>query len=121
MPEFIIAEDNDDYGNSAVTLFSIVGDSKNNIAENKKAYWVHDLIFDGELKIMKDTGQGLILSSMISMGKSASEVYDYLDKLVIKLMSINEIRIGIINERDEAFEEGKSQLKLELQLLLGWK
>lgn len=117
--DYLIADDNENYGCSAVHMFSNSGDENYSIAENGVSYWITGLILNGELKIMKDTTEGETLTNLIKTKLGNARTHAYLDRLVVKTAPIADIKVEIENIKQDAFEEGQRDIQIKMQLLLG--
>ena len=115
--EFKIGEG--DNGCSSVVIFGIKDDEDNNISQNSVSFWIHHTIFDCEIIIMKNTKEGQILQKKIKDGESIHIINRYIDKLVVNLLSITDIKQGIKEVYEEGIKDGIQQAKREIQIALG--
>lgn len=106
-------------GCSAVVVFGIKNNTLNNISENNVSFWIHNAIFDCELKIMKDTEEGQILKNKIDTGESIEIINRFIDNQVIKRISITDIYQGLKEAHYKGFNEGVQSAQLKMQSALG--
>lgn len=103
--------------NSAVRVFAIKGNE--NISENQSAYWISDCILGFGIKIYKNTDEGAVITKMIAEETPLKKIQHYIDSIVIKHATIEDILIRIKEKEEDAFEEGKKTKTKEIQYAIG--
>lgn len=103
-------------GNSAIKVFKIEG--LKIISENSVSYWIHGAFLDTGLTIMKDTPEGGRLTKMIELKKSAKEIVEYIDSLVIKRLSPERFKHLVTKSNKEWFQKGREAKAHEIKKAL---
>ena len=101
---------------TAIKIFDI---SVENISENFESYWISNCIFDTGIKIYKDTPEGEKVGLLIKNNAGKGKIQNYLDKLILKNISLSMIKAKIDNGLKESFEKGKQERLDEIQTILG--
>ena len=107
------------YRISARHVFKIKGN--HSISQNDVEYWIDDLIFDTGIRIFKDSPQGIELTELINKEITLTRITNYLNKIVIKNLSIIKTLQGIKNIQKKSFEEGVKYNQEQVKKHLGIK
>ena len=114
---------------SAVTRYR----SKNTsigISENRSFYWISGCIFDKGITIYKDCKEGKRLTELLALPNDENstifsskkskdrKITEYLNNLILKRISYDDVMRSIENIREKAFEEGKQAKILEIRNIL---
>ncbi len=98
-----------DKGNSAIHLFAIKGE--HSISENRVSYWISGstllLNLDIGMVIFKDTEEGKQLGQMIENKEGLDKIRDFLEGIVLKNLSLFELKKAIKRAIEKSFQEGK--------------
>jgi len=106
-----------DRGNSAVKVFGI--DGHHSISENINSYWVDDCIMGIGCIIMKNTAIGSKIKRMIEQKKTAKEIQEYIDRIVIKNISLSKFEKCLKREQDKYFLMGEKSKLRKIRSALG--
>jgi len=79
------------------------------------------LIFDTGIRIFKDSPQGIELTELINKEITLTRITNYLNKIVIKNLSIIKTLQGIKNIQKKSFEEGVKYNQEQVKKHLGIK
>lgn len=106
-----------DKGTSSVRCFKLKGE--HSISDNNVSYWISDLMFGYGMTIFKDTIQGKKLTMMIDDGKPVNKILDFLNTTMFMKLSVNEVKVGIENIENDAYEKGRKKMQEDFKKLMG--
>lgn len=100
------------------------------ISANRTSYWISGCVFDKGLTIYKDCKEGEKLTELLALPNDENstvftskkskdrKITEYLNNLILKRISYDDVMCSIENIRKVAFEEGKRAKILEIRNIL---
>ncbi len=89
---------------SAIKVFKISGD--HGISENRKEYWISELFLNCSMTISKDSDEGETLKTMIDREDTLESILDYLNRILLKFINQDKLRMRIDEAIKSAYQEG---------------
>ncbi|MFT6125819.1 MAG: hypothetical protein ACJAVA_000261 [Flavobacteriaceae bacterium] len=104
---------------SAINMF-LEGDKRQKISENSEEYWVHDCIFNTDVRIRKSSRLGNDIKLLTASEGKSKEIYKIIDREIIKNhISIEDVYVEIENLKKEFVNLGKEEKQAEIKYALG--
>jgi cell division protein FtsL len=104
---------------SAINM-SLEGDKRQKISQNSQEYWVHDCIFNTEVRIRKSSQLGNDIKVLIASGSKPKKIYKAIDLEILKNhISIEDVYVEIENLKKEFVNLGKEEKQAEIKYALG--
>lgn len=99
--------------------FRVLNNSNNEISHNNKLFWCHTFLDGLDIRIAKDTKEGMKLEKMIIDGKPIDELTDYINQIAIRRVKAKDL-INLINQNNlNHFEQGEKSQMLKVHRALG--
>lgn len=105
-----------DKGTSAIHVFELTG--KHGISQNRRCYWISELIFDFHMTIFNDTPEGYALTGMIQRNESRDDITEWLNCTLLKNIEPSVLLEAIDEERRLAFEAGRKDKAADIRAAL---
>lgn len=93
-------------GNSAVLVRSLSNGCY--ISQNRVSYWISGCFLGLGMTIFKNTEEGVYLSGLLSAPAENDEIEEYLNGLVVRHASVEQLRAAIESAVELAFENGRN-------------
>jgi len=103
-------------GTSAIHVFELTG--KHGISQNRRCYWISELIFDFHMTIFKDTPEGWALTGMIQRNETRDDITEWLNIVLLRNIEPSVLLEAIEEEKDRAFEAGRKDKAAEIRAAL---
>jgi hypothetical protein len=104
----------------STTNMFLEGDERQKISENSEEYWVHDCIFNTNVRIRKSSRLGNDIKVLEVSGGKSKEIYKIVDQEIIKnYISIEDVYVEIENLKKEFVNLGKEEKQAEIKYALG--
>jgi hypothetical protein len=85
------------------------------VSENRIAYWITNLILDGEMSIYKDTMEGQALSQKLADKVNEYEIKNFLDQAFLHHASHLYIVQLVLKHTEQAYEQGRIDKAKEIR------
>ena len=115
---FTIGKHHDKSYSAIKIFFDEEYESRLDISENNFCYYVTDIAFDINGRVLKDTKQGRTISKLIE----SNDLYTlegYITKLCLKYTNVHDIRITLNNMLADASKRGRQLHQAEIRKSLG--
>ena len=93
-------------------------DTKTYVSENRIAYWITNLILDGEMTIYKDTMEGQALSQKLADNVNEYEIKTFLDNVFLHHAKHAYIVELVLKHTENAYEQGRKDKAIEIRKAL---
>ena len=90
-------------------------DTRLYISDNRIAYWITNLILDGEMTIYKDTMEGQALSQKLADNVNEYEIKNFLDQVFLHYVSHLQLTQLVLKHTEQAYEQGRIDKAKEIR------
>lgn len=87
-------------------------------SENENAYWFKGCIYDFDVIVYKNTEEGLSIKNMINEQATKNEIYDLLNKLLLRRAPFDKLMNAYQEQLQNAYIKGKNAKVNELKKVL---
>ena len=103
---------------SAVKVFKLEGD--HSISEHDFAYWIsgREIFLNMGMTIYKSSPEGKVLTDMIEAKATVSQVYEWLDSLILTHADPIKLKVKIKQALRDAYAKGKRDKVREIRVAL---